>query len=101
MASQNGRGEIAIGDSHEYDDDAIRPFDLEEIDAIILHYLNTFMNIPDLRIAERWHGVYLKHPTKAEIVVRPEPGVTLVAGVGGAGDDAVVRRGRKGCRRKS
>jgi len=85
MASQNGRGEVSLGDSHEYGDDAIRPFDSAEIESIILKYLNTFLDIPDLKIAERWQGVYLKHAGKAEVVVRPEPGVVLVAGVGGAG----------------
>lgn len=84
MASQNGRGELVLGDSHEYDD-RIEPFDKSEIDALILRYLAGFLQAPDLRIATHWQGIYVKHPTEPYIVRRPVPGVTLVTGLGGAG----------------
>jgi D-hydroxyproline dehydrogenase subunit beta len=84
MASQNGRGELVLGDSHEYDE-AIEPFDREEIDALILNYLRGFLNAPALRIASRWHGIYIKHPDEPYVVARPEPNVTVIAAVGGAG----------------
>lgn len=84
MVSQNGAGELVIGDSHEYDS-AIEPFDKPEIDELILDYLDTFLAVSDLRIAARWHGVYAKHPRDASYVARPAPGVTVVNGVGGAG----------------
>ncbi len=84
MASQNGQGELVLGDSHEYDAD-IEPFDKPEIDALILDYLRTFLNVPELQIAARWHGIYVKHPRDAYFVAQPAPGVTAVTGVGGAG----------------
>ncbi|HLK56744.1 MAG TPA: TIGR03364 family FAD-dependent oxidoreductase [Chthonomonadaceae bacterium] len=84
MASQNGRGELVLGDSHEYDAD-ITPFDKPEIDDLILDYLNTFLAVPDLRIAARWHGIYVKHPTEPYLVTHPAPNVTLTTSVGGAG----------------
>jgi FAD dependent oxidoreductase TIGR03364 len=83
MASQNGRGELTLGDSHEYDA-AIEIFDKEEIDRLIVTYLATFLNA-ELRIASRWHGIYVKHPEKPFVIHRPEPRVTLVTAVGGAG----------------
>lgn len=84
MAAQNGRGEVVLGDSHEYGD-AIEPFDKAEIDELILTYLNRFVNLPDLRIAARWHGVYVKHPTESYLIAEPRPGMKVVNGVGGAG----------------
>jgi len=84
MASQNGAGELVLGDSHEYGDD-IEPFDKPRIDELILDYLATFLNVPDLRIAARWHGIYAKHPRDAHFVARPAPGATVVTCVGGAG----------------
>jgi FAD dependent oxidoreductase TIGR03364 len=84
MASQNGRGEVTIGDSHE-SGDAIEPFDKEAIDALILRYLDGFLDLPGLRIAERWHGVYVKHAREPVFIARPAPGATVVTGTGGAG----------------
>ncbi len=84
MASQNGRGELVLGDSHEYDAD-IEPFDKPSIDDWILDYLNTFLQTPEIRIEQRWHGIYAKHPTQAYWVGPCAPGATAVTGVGGAG----------------
>ena len=84
MASQNGLGEITIGDSHEYGWQT-DPFDKPEIDRIILDYLQTFLQAPALRINQRWHGIYAKHSERAEYIAAPAPGVLVVNGVGGAG----------------
>jgi FAD dependent oxidoreductase TIGR03364 len=84
MVSQNGLGELTLGDSHEYGAE-IAPFDKQEIDELILRYLDRFFNAPELRIASRWNGVYVKHPTEPYFIARPVAGVTIVTGVGGAG----------------
>jgi D-hydroxyproline dehydrogenase subunit beta len=84
MVSQNGLGELTLGDSHEYDVE-ITPFDKHEIDELVLRYLNTFFNAPNLQIASRWNGVYVKHPAEPYFIARPAAGVTVVTGVGGAG----------------
>ncbi|GAB4415611.1 MAG: TIGR03364 family FAD-dependent oxidoreductase [Bacteroidia bacterium] len=85
MMSQNGLGELIIGDSHEYGP-VHDPFLSETINDYILDYLRGFAQAPDLRIADRWYGVYAKLPQGGtHFVANPEPGVTLVNGVGGAG----------------
>ncbi len=84
LVSQNGRGELSIGDSHEYQRQ-IDPFDKAEIEAWILDYLRRFLVVPDLRIVSRWHGTYVKHPEQPYVLLSPLPGVLVVTGVGGAG----------------
>jgi D-hydroxyproline dehydrogenase subunit beta len=84
LVSQNGHGELTIGDSHEYDD-AIEPFDKTEIDQLILGYLESFLLVPKLRIASRWHGTYVKHSRDPYLVIHPALGATAITGVGGAG----------------
>jgi len=84
LVSQNATGELTLGDSHEYGP-AIEPFDKPRIDDLILTYLKTFLTVPDLQIAARWHGIYVKHPTDAYVVARLSPDCLAVTGVGGAG----------------
>lgn len=85
MASQNGRGEVTIGDSHEYDQQEREPFNREEIDQLILDYLGEMLDIGSLQIAERWHGIYMKHDKEPYFVKQPEESVTLINGIGGNG----------------
>ncbi len=84
LLSQNHLGELIIGDSHEYDAQP-SPFDREDINQWILHYLHTFFNKPDLQIAGTWHGIYPKLAGRTDFVTKPAPGVTIVNGLGGAG----------------
>lgn len=84
LLAQNAEGEFIIGDSHHYSK-TVEPFDDEAISDIILDYLKTFVNIGNLKITERWHGVYPKVQGNIDMVVEVEPGVTIVNGLGGAG----------------
>jgi D-hydroxyproline dehydrogenase subunit beta len=85
LVSQNGLGEIILGDSHEYGLTP-DPFDKDEIDRLVLEYLNRFAQFPENRIAARWHGIYPKLTDgSTEIVLEPEKNVLIVNGLGGAG----------------
>ncbi len=86
MAAQNGRGELVLGDSHEYDTAALDPFDNPRIDDLILDYLRSSLRLPGPpSLSARWHGVYARHPQQPWFHAQPEPGVTLIHGLGGAG----------------
>lgn len=84
LVSQTEAGALTLGDSHEYGD-AIEPFDSARIDALILDYLDRFFDATDLRVSERWHGVYVKHPTEPYVTAPLAPWVTALVGFGGAG----------------
>lgn len=84
MASQNDRGEVVIGDSHEYDAD-ISLFDKTEIDELILKELRSMIDVPDWTIGARWHGIYAKHPEKHFVTHEPHPGCTIAVAPGGLG----------------
>lgn len=84
MASPAASHAITLGDSHEYGL-GVDVFNREEVDDLILRYLATFAQFPNPAIAERWHGVYAKHPSAPYFTAEPEPGVTVVTGLGGAG----------------
>lgn len=83
LLAQHGN-ELIIGDSHHYDR-TVEPFDREEINEVILSYLKTFAQLDDLTITERWHGVYPKLNGATNLIVEPDPGVTIVNCLGGAG----------------
>ena len=85
MVSQNGSGELTIGDSHEYGK-YLSPFNQEFIDQMILDYLAKFADFKDWSVASRWHGIYPKMTNGAtSLVLTPEEGVTIINGLGGAG----------------
>jgi len=84
LLAQNEAGEFIIGDSHHYSK-TVEPFDTEDVNDIILKYLRSFADLGNIRITERWHGVYPKVKENISLVIEPEPGVTIVNGLGGAG----------------
>lgn len=84
MASQHRDGGMVLGDSHEYGQE-ITPFDRTEIDDLILRELKPLIRLPKWDIAERWHGIYAKHPSLSEFVAEPQPGAVVMNALGGAG----------------
>lgn len=85
MAAQNGRGEITTGDSHLYAH-THDPFNEDTINEKMLAYLARFARFPEMRIAQRWIGIYPKLTDgSSEFVIEAEPGVTIVNAPGGGG----------------
>jgi len=85
MVSQNGKGELTVGDSHEYGL-THDPFDKEFINKMILDYLRKFAQFRDWTLSETWNGVYTKLTDgEADLFFSPEPYVYVINGLGGAG----------------
>ena len=85
LVSQTAKGEITIGDSHEYGSD-ISPFSKTIIDRLILQYFHKMVQIPRFDIKETWTGIYPKLTTGGtEWIIQPQEGVTIINGLGGAG----------------
>ena len=84
LVSQTADGALTLGDSHEYGL-AIDIFNKSEIDELVMRNVRTFLKAPDLAIAQRWYGVYAKHPDKSYAAIDAAPGVRIVTAVGGSG----------------
>jgi len=85
MVSQNGRGELTIGDSHEYGL-TFDPFDKEFINKMILDYLKQFAHFKDWTLQESWNGIYPKFTNgETDVFMSPEAGVYILNGLSGAG----------------
>jgi FAD dependent oxidoreductase TIGR03364 len=86
LVSQTADGRITLGDSHAYGA-THPPFADGAVDEAVLEDLDTFaLRPPEAEITERWVGYYPSlRDGRTELVVDPEPGVTVVNGVGGAG----------------
>ncbi|MCR9014651.1 TIGR03364 family FAD-dependent oxidoreductase [Aquiflexum gelatinilyticum] len=85
MVSQNGNGQLTIGDSHEYGRH-LDPFDREDINKKITDFLKTFAAFKDWTLESSWHGIYPKMTDGAtEFIHQASPQVWIVNGMGGAG----------------
>ena len=77
--------QLTIGDSHDYGQHH-DPFQSNDVDQYIIDYLNDVLDIPNLSIAQRWTGQYLKLTNgKSEWFEQIEKGVFIANGPGGAG----------------
>jgi FAD dependent oxidoreductase TIGR03364 len=84
MASQTVRGEITLGDSHEYSLE-VNIFDSTAIDELILNHARQYLRLPAFTIAEHWHGVYAKHPELSYLRFSPAPGISVITVTTGIG----------------
>ncbi len=85
MVSQNGKGELTVGDSHEYGL-THDPFDKEFIYRMIQDYLRRFARVRDWRVTATWNGVYAKSTNgDTDLFFSPEQGVYVINGLSGAG----------------
>jgi len=85
MVAQNDKGELTVGDSHEYGLD-FEPFDNQLINEMVLKYLKKLMHIDDWTLQQSWNGIYPKMTNgDTDLFLKVEPGVYIINGIGGNG----------------
>lgn len=85
MVSQNGTGELTVGDSHEYGL-THDPFDKSFINEMILRYLQTFTTLKDVSVMQTWQGIYPKMLNgESSFITQADDHVTIINGLGGNG----------------
>ncbi len=85
MVSQNDKGELTVGDSHEY---ALTfdPFDRARLNQLIIDYLRSFVHTSNWKLVQSWHGIYSKLTNGGtEILIQPDNAVYIINGLGGNG----------------
>lgn len=83
MYSQRPGGDLIVGDTH-YRGDAVEPFQNERSFDELLALTRELFGIDDLRVVERWQGVYASAPAEF-FVETPAPGVRAVSVTTGIG----------------
>jgi len=85
MVAQNDKGELTIGDTHEYALD-FEPFDKQYLNDLVLQYLKKLMHIDNWTLQQSWNGVYPKMTNgETDLFLKVEPGVFIINGIGGNG----------------
>lgn len=85
MVSQNDKGELTVGDSHEFGH-TFEPFDKTFINELITDYLEQIVLCKDWKLIQSWNGIYPKMLNgDTDLFLSPEPGIFIINGLGGAG----------------
>ena len=84
IAVQSADGSLVLGDSHAYAD-APDPFQPAEVDDAILNVARATLALDDLRVTERWTGVYAACAGRENLIDRPRADVRQVLITSGTG----------------
>ena len=85
MVSQNDKGELTVGDTHEYAT-TFDPFVNLQLNKLVLDYLETFACSENWKMIQSWHGILPKMTNSAtELILHPTPNVFILNGLGGNG----------------
>lgn len=83
MFTQRPDGDIVLGDTHSYSD-MVSPFRDEAYDELLLRHAHRLFGPRDLRIRERWRGVYASAP-EPFLVALPAPRLAIASVTAGIG----------------
>jgi FAD dependent oxidoreductase TIGR03364 len=83
MFTQRPDGDIVLGDTHTYGQ-TVSPFRDETYDDLLLRHAHRLLDTADLRIRERWRGVYASAP-QPFLVAMPAPNLAIASVTAGIG----------------
>lgn len=84
MFTQRPDGTLIVGDSHRYGVTQ-DPFLTEATSHTLLAAIATILGVPELRVIERWQGVYASSAQRPFLIAEPEAGVTAAIVTSGVG----------------
>ncbi len=87
IAVQSADDTLVVGDSHHYGA-APAPFALDEVDALILRHLRQTLALSQVRVVERWTGVYPVSTSASQddaLVIAPDAATRVVFVTSGTG----------------
>ncbi|RYF28067.1 MAG: TIGR03364 family FAD-dependent oxidoreductase [Comamonadaceae bacterium] len=81
---QSADGSLVVGDSHHYGA-APEPFADQRVDDLILRHLHDTLKLTDVRVTERWVGLYPSSAHTDCLIDRPDDATRLVIVTSGTG----------------
>jgi FAD dependent oxidoreductase TIGR03364 len=84
MFTQRPDGSLIVGDSHRYAT-TMDPFQREETSALLLREIARIVGVSELRVIERWQGIYASSPQHPYLIAEPVKGVTTAIVTSGVG----------------
>ena len=84
MFTQRPNGTLIVGDSHRYAT-TLDPFLAESTSSTLLTEIEKVLGVDQLRVKERWQGIYASSPQQAFLSEEVAPGVTVAIVTSGVG----------------
>jgi FAD dependent oxidoreductase TIGR03364 len=84
MFTQRPNGTLIVGDSHRYAT-TLTPFQKEATSDILLHEIEHILGVSELRVLERWQGIYASSAQQPFLIEEVAPGVTVAIVTSGVG----------------
>ncbi|MEJ1229510.1 MAG: TIGR03364 family FAD-dependent oxidoreductase [Galbitalea sp.] len=84
MFTQRPDGTLIVGDSHRYAP-SMDPFLAQPTSDALANEVGRILGEPELRVLERWQGVYASSPRQSFLIEDPAPGVTAAIVTSGVG----------------
>ncbi len=84
MFTQRPNGTLIVGDSHRYAT-SMDPFQAEKISRVLLEEIAGVLGVRELKVKERWQGIYASSSRQPYIIEEVAPGVTAAIVTSGVG----------------